>query len=137
MNSSDIFNNLIHQFFNEFFSVWAVENENKFLVCPKWLFFLLAFLNKKWHDYKIALPKQLIWMVIQCTLPLQTGCPKSSLKVLVEHLFYLLFELIHLYNILVKLKDVLLCTMNIHLHCRFNRSIINQGQISRKQWYKI
>ena len=36
MNSSDVFTNLFH----EFFSVWAVEKENKLLIGPKTVFFL-------------------------------------------------------------------------------------------------
>ena len=42
-DSSDVFTNLIHQFF----SVWAVEKENKFMICSK-QFFSLSFPVLKW-----------------------------------------------------------------------------------------
>ena len=37
-SASDSFTNLIHHFFHEFFSVWAVEKDNKLLIVPKQFF---------------------------------------------------------------------------------------------------
>ena len=39
-NSSDVFTNLFHEFFQKIFSVWAVEKEDKLHICPKQGFFI-------------------------------------------------------------------------------------------------
>ena len=46
-NSSDNFTNLIHDFFYEFFSVWAVEKEKKVLVGSKNVFYLSLAVKKE------------------------------------------------------------------------------------------
>ena len=46
-SASDSFTNLIHHFFHDFFSVWAVEKDNKLLIVPKQFFPTVCQLKKK------------------------------------------------------------------------------------------
>ena len=55
MSASNVLTNLFHEFFNEFFSVWPVEKENKLVLAPNPVFFSVYQREKK---YKYFL---LIW----------------------------------------------------------------------------